>query len=180
MLDYKILGNKPQIRLVKEGNTYNCTDLLGDTYVRDIGITGSPIIVNEYYVARPDLISQAMYGDDRYADILCKINGISNPFELNENMMLFCPTVDYLTKLIKTDVPQSSVVDKYASSISGQNSNGTSENNIQNKLTNKLESTIEKQKDTLQKLKSERRSPGDQTIDDTNYIIDKSLGIVIY
>jgi hypothetical protein len=180
MLDYKILGNKATTRLIKNGETYNCIDLLSDTYVRDMGISGRPIIVNEYYVARPDLISQAMYGTDRYADILCKINGISNPFELNENMMVFCPTADYLTKLIKTDVPASSLINKNASSTSGQNSNGTFENNIQNKLTNKVESTIEKQKDNLQKLKTERRSPGDQTIDDNNYIIDKSLGIVIY
>lgn len=180
MLEYKILGNKATTRLVKNGEVFNCVDLLSDTYVRNIGISGNPIIVNEYYVARPDLISQAMYGSDKYADILCKINGISNPFELNEDMMIFCPTIDYLTKLIKSDVPASSLINNNASKASGQNSNGTFENNIQNKLTNKNESTIEKQHDQLQKLKTERRSPGDQTIDDNNYIIDKSLGIVIY
>lgn len=180
MLEYKILEKKTPVRLIKNGEIYNCIDLLSDTYVRNIGIAGTPIIVNEYYIARPDLISQAMYGTDKYTDILCKINGISNPFELNENMMVFCPTVDYLTKLIKSDVPPSALIDKNASKASGRNSNGTTENNIQSKLINKNESTIEKQNSTTQKLKSERRSPAEQTIDDNNYIIDKSLGIVIY
>ena len=32
----------------------------------------------------------------------------------------------------------------------------------------------------LRKYKNERRSPADQTITDRNYIIDRSLGIVIY
>ena len=70
-------------------------------------------------------------------------------------MMIFCPTADYLTKLIKTDVQASPVINKKASTTSGQNSNGTFENNIQNRLTNKNESTIEKEKNNLQKLKTD-------------------------
>ena len=37
--------------------------------------------VTEEYIARPDLISYDAYGDSMYADVLCKLNGISNPFE---------------------------------------------------------------------------------------------------
>ena len=138
-----------------------------------------PIIVNEFYVARPDLISQAVYGTDKYADILCKINGISNPFELNENMMLFCPTIDYLTKLTKTNVRQSPLINNNTSIVSGYNSNGTVEKNMPNKL-NIDDSSITKQEYNLQKMKSDRRNPSEQTVDENNYIIDKSLGIVIY
>ena len=39
--------------------------------------------VTEEYVARPDLISYDAYGDEMYTDVICKLNGISNPFELN-------------------------------------------------------------------------------------------------
>ena len=180
MLEYKILQNKAPITIVKNGETFNCIDLMTESYVKDIGIAGQPIIVNEYYVGRPDLISQAMYGTDKYEDILCKINGISNPFELNENMMVFCPTADYLTKLIKPGSPHSALINKNASTAKGTNSNGTSENPTNNSLTNKNESTISKEQTNLQKLKSDRRTPGDQTVDENNYIIDKTLGIVIY
>ena len=180
MLDYKIIENKAPIKIVKNGQTFSCTDLLSETFKKDLTISGNPIIVNEYYVARPDLISQAVYGTDKYADILCKINGISNPFELNENMLVFCPTIDYMTRLIKPNAPASALINKNASPTSGENSNGTSENNVDNKLTNKVEATIEKAEVNLQKMKNERRSPGDQLINDSNYIIDKSLGIVIY
>ena len=38
----------------------------------------------------------------------------------------------------------------------------------------------DKEQTNLQKLKSDRRTPGDQTVDENNYIIDKTLGIVIY
>ena len=94
--------------------------------------------------------------------------------------MVFCPTADYLTKLIKPGSPHSALINKNASTTKGTNSNGTSENPINNSLTNKNESTISKEQTNLQKLKSDRRTPGDQTVDENNYIIDKTLGIVIY
>ena len=43
------------------------------------------------FIARPDLVSQQIYGTDIYQDILCKLNGISNPFELNEGDKLIIP-----------------------------------------------------------------------------------------
>jgi hypothetical protein len=48
--------------------------------------------VTEEYVARPDLISYDAYGDDMFADVICKLNGISNPFELNIGMNLIIPS----------------------------------------------------------------------------------------
>ena len=176
MLDYRLIDYKAT--LTKDGNTY--IDLLSKVWQNKTPSTGKVIVVNEFYVARPDLISLALYGSDEYADVLCKLNGISNPFELNENMMVFCPTADYLTKLIKPGSPHSALINKNASTAKGTNSNGTSENTINNSLTNKNESTISKEQTNLQKLKSDRRTPGDQTVDENNYIIDKTLGIVIY
>ncbi len=52
------------------------------------------------YVARPDLVSLKAYNDDSYADIICKLNGISNPFELNEGDVLVLPSFDELHNFI--------------------------------------------------------------------------------
>lgn len=49
------------------------------------------ITVSKEFIARPDLISQYIYGSDIYQDVLCKLNGISNPFELNEGDELIIP-----------------------------------------------------------------------------------------
>lgn len=49
-------------------------------------------IRNEKYIARPDIISMDMYGDPIFADIICKINGISNPFEINVGMIIQLPS----------------------------------------------------------------------------------------
>ena len=79
MLDYKILDYKSKIN--KNNDTY--IDLMSDSFnMSSVAFDGQVIIVNKYYVARPDLVSLAIYGTDDYADIICKINGISNPFPL--------------------------------------------------------------------------------------------------
>ena len=103
------------------------------------------------------MISLAVYGDDRYADIICKLNGISNPFELNENNILFIPTFEYLNFIID------------------KTGNG--------KTTSKIEDEdviTSSNKIGAQKEKNEKRSPSQQLVGDTNYIIDKSLGVVFY
>lgn len=155
MLDYNILNNKPTISIGNE----ETIDLLHKTinYVDNGNERGQFLQVNEYYVARPDLISLACYGDDKYGDIICKLNGISNPFELNEGMVLFIPSYEYMN----------SIIDK----------------KIKNKTTNKIEDkdTIAmNQKIGAQKQKNEKRSPSQQLVGDVNYVIDKSLGVVFY
>ena len=74
MLDYRLINSKPLITI----NDVSYKDLLAKTFNDNRGYYPQVIIVNEYYVARPDLISLAMYGDDKYADVICKINGILN------------------------------------------------------------------------------------------------------
>ena len=56
--------------------------------------------VTEEYTARPDLLAHDIYGDVLYTDILCKVNGISNPFELNEGMYIIVPTIDSLDNFV--------------------------------------------------------------------------------
>ena len=96
-LDYHTLHYKPQRTTKdKDGRNIVSEDLLVKTWAEwnnDMGLM--PVIVNEYYVARPDLISLAMYGNDMYGDMICKFNGISNPFDLNEGMILMLPPLEW-------------------------------------------------------------------------------------
>lgn len=155
MLDYNILSMKPDITIVKDNEYVRCKDLTAKVYNGLPYSKGSFVVVEEYYVARPDLISLAMYGTDKYGDVICKVNGISNPFELNKGMLLFVPDVDSLGKIYKANANTNDVLEKD-------------------------NETIDKKKKRLQKYKNERRTPGEQTVADKNYIIDKTLGIVIY
>ena len=156
MLDYNILKYKPTILINNESGI----DLLYKSLkynIEEIELEGKYIYVNEYYIARPDLISLAVYGDDKYGDIICKINNISNPFELNEGDILFIPSYEYIENIINTE------------NIEDDNSRIDNDEKIS--LSNKIGD---------QKEKNEKRSPADQLVGDQNYIIDKSLGVVFY
>ena len=96
MLDYKLLERK---QVIHKG-TDQYIDLLSKTFDESVYSNAIPLIVNKYYVARPDLISLALYGDDKYADIICKINGISNPFEINEDDVIIAPNIEYFNECL--------------------------------------------------------------------------------
>lgn len=178
MLDYTTLAKKDTISVIKNNESIKYKDLLSNKLsFNKIDNNGKYIVVNEYYVARPDLISLAVYGTDKYADVICKINGISNPFELNEDMVLFLPSILSIPGFFKVTNAGSDVLEKYLSK------NYKLENNNYKKILNRVTKeteTISKNKVGLQKLKNERRSPSEQTINDKNYYIDRSLGLVIY
>ena len=152
-LEYRILDAK--------GKIYNHNtmyiDLLSNSFNNDASFKPSIIMVNKNYVARPDLISLAVYGDDKYADIICKINGISNPFEINEDDIIIVPNVEYLNEcLYKAKESDDLIQDP-------------------------KKETIQKiDKYNKQKRKDEDRSPNEQTIGESNFVIDKSLGLVFY
>ncbi len=154
MLSYKILSNKNKIKLKGE----EIYDLLsGPTFVNKKLNNGNFLVVNKYYVARPDLISLACYGEDYYADIICKVNGISNPFELNEDDLLFIPSIDFIrenTKFLN------------------------SENN--DLITDADNEEIVERVSSYQKRPNEERTPNQQLVGDKNFVVDKSLGLVFY
>jgi hypothetical protein len=52
--------------------------------------------VTEKYIALPDILCKDIYGDALYSDLICKLNGISNPFELNVGTLLVIPSPDYI------------------------------------------------------------------------------------
>ena len=156
MLNYNSLASKPEISRMIDGKKVTYKDLLCNTLSDEEpifdGITF--IRVTDDYVARPDLISLAVYGTDQYADILCKINGISNPFELNADMILLIPNLSTITFFYKS---------RSASAIFESDS-----------------TPISSTKKNFQKTKTERRRPSEQTIGSKNFVVDLSNKMIIY
>lgn len=51
---------------------------------------------SERSCARPDQLSLDVYGDPMYADLICKLNDVSNPFEMNEKQRIILPDMYYI------------------------------------------------------------------------------------
>lgn len=164
-MDYNTLRIKPTINLpcdydeeAERNGKVTCKDLLSSTLTgifTEIELPLNAITVNKYYVARPDLISLAVYGSDEYGDIICKFNGISNPFELNENMIIYLPSRYDIDKMINRSMEGPSEIIK-------------------------SDSSIKKKISSFTKKKTDYRSPSMAVVGDNNYVIDKSLGLVFY
>lgn len=159
-LSYTILNKKRQIFKKSKfdgSNTVECLDLLSKS-IKWVPMRGAEIIrVPKEYVARPDLISLAVYGSDEYADIICKVNGISNPFELGENQILVCPEEGDMENMLVDPCQENIFIsDPKNESMLGMNK------------TNKKKPT-------------EKRSPNEATIFDKNYTYVEGLnGLVFY
>lgn len=106
--------------------------------------------VTEKYIARPDLVSYDAYNDVMYADVICKLNGISNPFELNEGMKLILPSPEYITEFIVR--PPTS-----------EREAGNDNNQV-----------------PVAKTKKDKRKPSEALVGDSRFKIDKTKGIIIY
>jgi hypothetical protein len=110
MLFHTVLNNKQTIKSDWLNdviiNLNDSTFYIPETYQYDV------IEVSERYIARPDLIANDVYGDTIYTDLLCKLNGISNPFELNKGMLLIIPSMDSIMDFMKSvSKAESDVVD---------------------------------------------------------------------
>lgn len=75
-------------------------DLLSKTFELTPDFNATIYVVEEDEVARMDLVSKHVYGDEMYADVICKVNGISNPYEINKGTMLIMPDPNYLSSLM--------------------------------------------------------------------------------
>ena len=153
-LDYKILNKKP----IMERNGQKFMDLSVQTIDPEVAISGSLILVNEYYVARPDLISLAVYGTDQYADVICKINGISNPFEINENDLIILPHIEVIMDFTRVQPVESVFID--------DDKNYELSNSF---MDNELQADV-----------NAIRSPNEQTKGMKNLIIDDEHGLLLY
>lgn len=107
----------------------------------------------ERYIARPDILSYDAYGDTMYADLLCKLNGISNPFELNKGMLLIIPSPDCIMDFMNT--PKQDETD---SSISGELISAK----------------------PVAKQKTAKRKANEAVVGDARFRVDPTNGIVIY
>lgn len=151
MLLYSTLNYKSTIKSdYLQDTVYN---LLDSTFeLPKSGFSFNIFEVTKDYVARPDLISYDIYGTDFYADIICKLNGISNPFELNEGDILIIPSLSYITKFNQS--PPISELEK--------------DDNISEQLSPKA------------KTKNEKRKPNEAIIGDKRFTIDPKKRVIIY
>lgn len=149
MLDYVTLLNK-----TAKWSDYleeNELSLLDTTFILPPDFSFNVFRVTEDYIARPDLISYDAYGDSMYADVICKLNGISNPFELNMGMLLIVPAPEDITRFhIRPDA------DDIAADGDTDNA-------------------------PIAKLKTNtKRKPNEAIVGSSRFKIDQSSGVVIY
>ena len=150
MNSYLTLQNKSTFKSNYLNDTiYNYLD---NTFIIPQSFMFDIIKVKSDYIARPDLISYDIYGTDFYADIICKLNGISNPFELNEGDILIIPSLSYITKFNQS--PPISELEK--------------DDNISEQLSPKA------------KTKNEKRKPNEAIIGDKRFTIDSKKRVIIY
>lgn len=107
--------------------------------------------ITEEYIARPDLISYKAYGDTMFTDVICKLNGVSNPFELNEGMKLILPTPDDIHKFI-----------------------------VEPSINDRDENWGPNVQKSQAKTKYTKRQANEAIMGDTRFKIDKANGIIIY
>lgn len=149
MLPYLTLNFKNNIESEYLGE--NIVNLLDNTFDIPKLYSYNVFEVTKEYIARPDLIAYDAYGDSMHADIICKLNGISNPFELNEGMKLVIPS------------PENIMDFSVYPSQKDKDSNWGQSNNNKGK-----------------KNKQSKRQPNESIIGDTRFKVDAASGIIIY
>ena len=89
MLISKLLGRKRIIRRLGA----DLTDLISSTFrfPQETPGTGGAILINEFVNMSPDLIADRVYGKIQLWDVLLKYNGISNPFSIQSDDILYGP-----------------------------------------------------------------------------------------
>lgn len=94
-LDNKPLFTKPDGVEIKD-LTQSIFDLKTNNYIEYEAYR-----VPKEYAMRPDLISQAVYNNSQYTEIILKYNGISNPFAINEGDIILIPNLNSAQEKIK-------------------------------------------------------------------------------
>lgn len=149
MIFHTVLNNKQIIH--SDWLNDDVINLNDPTFVIPASYQYEIIELSEKYIARPDLLSLDIYGDTLYSDILCKLNGISNPFELNKGMLLVIPSPDSIMDFMKVPTTQE---------LDSSFDNDTSK--------------------PLLKTRKSKRKANEAVVGDTRFKIDKTRGIVIY
>ena len=144
-----LLENKSEIqsKVLKE----RIFNMLDKTFVIPESFDYEAVEVTKDFVARMDLISTFSYGTGKYQDILCKLNGISNPFELNEGNIIIVPSISDINRFYY----QETYLEKDPD-------------------TKKLENK------PVPKEKKEKRKPNEAVVGDKRYKIDKNRKVIVY
>ena len=152
MILHTVLKNKKQIYSDwLQDNVYNLCD---STFQIPASYEYEILEVTERYVARPDILSKDIYGDALYSDLICKLNGISNPFELNVGMILVIPSPDCIMNFMKNV------------GVDEADAKADANDGFINK--------------PVLKQKSSKRKANEAIVGDSRFKIDKNSGIVIY
>lgn len=155
MLEYTTLNFKNTIKSdYLQEEIYNLLDL---TFLIPSRYNYNIFTVTKDYIARPDLISYDAYGDETFADIICKVNGVSNPFELNEGMKLIIPSPENILDFTRK-------VQKYPGEDLYNSTNDAAVTSMQNNA----------------KTKRSKRQANEAIVGDKRFKIDAAAGIIIY
>lgn len=151
-------------------NKKDATNLLETTFVwPGENFSANIIQVTSEFVGRPDLLSKEVYGSEEYASIICKVNGISNPIEINDGMLIALPAPDILDKFIV----QESLDEVYWSERPEDNNSGSSIN-YNGSDNKKYQLPIPK------KSTDKNRRPNEALATDKRFNIDKISKRVVY
>ena len=176
MLDYKLLERK---QVIHKG-TDQYIDLLSKTFDESVYSNAIPLIVNKYYV--DNAIAQVGGGSVSVIDA----NGVTA-----DNLAILQDFyANYLddkeASLFVKDIENNKSCELYFAATDGSTYIDFEECLYKGKedpglIEDPKKETIQKiDKYNKQKRKNEDRSPNEQTIGESNFVIDKSLGLVFY
>ena len=149
MIENPLLINKSELK--SKVLDQQIINLLDKTFQIPQQFNYNVIEVTKDFVARMDLISKQVYGTEKYQDVLCKLNGISNPFELNEGSIVVVPDFAFLDEFYYKE-----------------------------KATEKDPESSEVAFIPKAKQKNEKRKPNEAIIGDKRYKIDPTRKVIIY
>lgn len=150
MIENPLILNKSIIKS-KALNGETIVNLLDKTFFIPNRFEYNVIEVPKECVARMDLIAKQIYGDTSFSDLLCKINGISNPFELNEGDMIVCPSMADIGNFYY----------------------------IESAYEKEIEDDEKVNKPTPKGIK-EKRKPNEAVIGDKRYKVDRANKVIVY
>jgi hypothetical protein len=150
MIENPLILNKSTITSKVLDNT-EIVNLLDKTFLIPNEFTYNVIEVPKDCIARMDLIANQIYGDPSFSDLLCKLNGISNPFELNGGDMIVCPNVSDICNFYYIESPYEKEIED-------------------DKKVNK----------PIPKGVKEKRKPNEAVIGDKRYKVDRANKVIIY
>ena len=149
MLQNPLLTYKSELKSNVLGQqVYN---LLDQTFQIPNDFQYNVIEVTEGFIGRMDLISKQVYGDTKYQDVLCKLNGISNPFELNVGTVVVLPDISYIDDFYYYESPEERDPES-------------------NEAANK----------PIAKSKKEKRKPNEAVIGEKRFKIDPNRKVIVY